>query len=328
MKRFLKSEIGAAVVWVILSILLAALVAPCLYQGGKWLAGRASAENLPDLLEWLGAACGRSGFSRFFDRSLLLGALFLMPFLIRRLRRIGRQRDHEERVNLVKLPLRNIGWHVVLGFLIAGGILWALALGLDAAGAYQLKASTPDLGKVLRKVALPSVIASLLEEWLFRGVLLGLWLRLARPSYAVIGTSLLFAFVHFLKPPDGMEIADPSAVFAGFDLLGKILLHFTDPLFFVTDFATLFAVGLILAYARVRTGALWFSIGLHAGWIFAFKLFNLVYRKSPDHPVFPWGVGESLRSGLLPLLALLLTAWVCHLTLRRPILNRNVETTG
>ena len=314
--------------WVISSLMTAALISPWIYQGGKALAGRAATTDLPGLLEWLGAACGRSEFSRFFDRSLLLSALLLLPLLIRRVRRIGNQCDGGGRGTLVKLPWRSVGAHLILGFLIAGGILWGLALALDAAGAYGLKESMPDLGKLLRKVILPSVIASLLEEWLFRGVLLGLWLRFARPAYAVIGISLLFAFLHFLKPPDGVEIADPSAVFAGFELLGKILLHFTDPLFFVTDFATLFAVGLILAYARVRTGALWFSIGLHAGWIFAFKLFNLVYRKMPDHPVFPWGVGESLRSGLLPLLALLLTAGICHLTLRRPIVNRNVDTAG
>jgi len=146
--------------------------------------------------------------------------------------------------------------------------------------------------------------------------LLGLWLRYARPALAVAGISLLFAFLHFLKPPDGVVITNPGSVFSGFELLGKILLHFTDPLFFVTDFSTLLVVGLILAWARVRTGALWFSIGLHAGWIFAFKNFNLVYQKIPGHPIFPWGVGDSLRSGLVPLMVLGLTAGVCYYALK------------
>jgi membrane protease YdiL (CAAX protease family) len=206
--------------------------------------------------------------------------------------------------------------HILTGFVIAGGILWGVALVLDGMGAFELKASAPAIGKLLTKVVLPSVVAALLEEWLFRGLLLGLCLRFTRPIVAVVGISLLFAFLHFLKPPSGVEISDPGGMFAGFELLGKILLHFTDPLFFVTDFSTLFVVGLILAYGRVRTGALWFSIGLHAGWIFAFKLFNLLYRDVSGHPVFPWGVGDSLRSGLLPLLALAFTAWVCQVVLR------------
>jgi len=146
--------------------------------------------------------------------------------------------------------------------------------------------------------------------------LLGLWLRYAKPAFAVAGISLLFAFLHFLAPPDGSVIANPGSVFSGFELLGKILLHFTDPLFFVTDFLTLLVVGLMLAWARVRTGALWFSIGLHAGWIFAFKNFNLVYQKIPGHPMFPWGVGDSLRSGLVPLAVLGLTALVCQYALK------------
>ena len=63
-------------------------------------------------------------------------------------------------------------------------------------------------------------------------------------------------------------------------LLGKILLHFTEPMFFITDFATLLAIGLILAWAVLRTGALWFSIGLHAGWIMSFKAFNILLQDS------------------------------------------------
>jgi membrane protease YdiL (CAAX protease family) len=79
----------------------------------------------------------------------------------------------------------------------------------------------------------------------------------------------------------------------------------------------LFVIGMILARARVRTGALWFSIGLHAGWILAFKSFNMIYQSVPTHPLRPWGVGDSLRSGLVPLLALGLTAVICHLVLKR-----------
>jgi membrane protease YdiL (CAAX protease family) len=188
---------------------------------------------------------------------------------------------------------------------------------LTALGAYLPTPNPPEFGKLLKRMLIPAVAASLLEEWLFRGLLLGLWLRFAKPLAASIGTSLLFAFVHFLAPPDGVVIANPASPFAGFELLGKILLHFTDPLFFVTDFATLFVIGMILATARLRTGALWFSIGLHAGWIAAFKGFNMLHRVVPVHELRPWGVGDSLRSGLLPMLALGLTAVICHFALRR-----------
>jgi uncharacterized protein len=314
-KRFFQSGIGAVVAWVLCSLVLAAVISPWVYQGGKQLAAAAEAHELPALFEWLGAACGRAKFGRFFDRSMLIAALILLPLLLRRIRWLKsvpgtRMVDPRSRVFWQSALLQ-----AMTGCVIAGGLLWGMGAILEAAGAFEPKGQHPDVGKLIQKVLLPAVAVSLLEEWLFRGVLLGLWLRYARPVTACIGSSLLFAFLHFLKPPAGTVIEDPAHVLAGFELFGKILLHFTEPLFFLTAFASLFLVGLILAWARVRTGALWFSIGLHAGWIIAFKGFNLLYQDVPNHPLQPWGVGENLRSGTLPLVALLVTALICHFIL-------------
>jgi hypothetical protein len=43
----------------------------------------------------------------------------------------------------------------------------------------------------------------------------------------------------------------------------------------------------------------------------------MIYKSVPTHPLRPWGVGDSLRSGVVPLLALGLTAVICHLVLKR-----------
>lgn len=321
MKRFVQSEIGAAVIWVLGALCMTAVISPWVYQAGKQLAATAEISDLPGAVEWLAAACGRSKFSRFFDRSLFLCALLSLPFLLRRIRKLRAGAVSEE-ASRTKVSWRMAAVQILTGCVIAGGLLWALGGILEAVGGYHAKSNPPAFGKLLPKILIPAVVASLLEEWLFRGILLGLWLRFARPAAACIGISLLFAFLHFLKPPDGTVIADPSHPLAGFELLGKILLHFTEPMFFITDFATLLAIGLILAWARVRTGALWFSIGLHAGWIMSFKAFNLLYRKAPDHFLSPWGVGDNLRSGLLPLVTLGLTAVVCHFALRWFAVNR------
>ena len=317
MKRFFQSEIGAAVLWVFASLLLAAVISPWVYQGGKNLAVMAETRELSGVLEWLGAACGRSKFGRFFDRSLLFSALVLLPLLLRRVRKLKADGALDGREGKTKVSWQSGVCRIAIGCVISGGLLWGMGALLEAAGAYLPKADPPALGKLLRKILLPAVGAALVEEWLFRGILLGLWLRSARPVTACLGTSLLFAFLHFLKPPPGAAIADSGHALAGFELLGKILLHFTEPLFFVTDFATLLVVGLILAWARIRTGGLWFSIGLHAGWIMSLKAFNLIYREIPNHALRPWGVGDSLRSGVLPLLTLGLTAVVCHFVMRR-----------
>ncbi len=315
MKRFFQSEAGAAILWVVLSMLMAAALAPWFYQAGMWLAGLAETQDLPGIIEWLGSACERADFSRFFSRALIFSAFVLLPLLGWRIRLI-RQGENSTMVGLSMMPWKMATMQVILGCAIAGGLLWTGGIVLEWLGAFAPKSNPASAGKFLRRVVLAAVAVPLLEEWLIRGMLLGLWLKFSKPLTACIGTSLFFAFIHFLKPPDGEILSDPMSSLAGFELLGKVLLHFTDPQFFVTDFATLFAVGMILAFARLKTGALWFSIGLHAGWIIAFKGFVLLHRPVLDHPFHPWGVGETLQSGIFPLLILGLTAVVCSYVLR------------
>ena len=314
MKRFFQSEAGAAVLWVLSSLLLAALIAPWVYQGGKAFAAAAATHELGGILEWLGAACGRSKFGRYFSRSLSFSALVFLPLLFHRIRKLRTNQPSPECV-LIKMPWKSVFPQLLTGCVIAGSMLWALTLVLESLGAYTPILHPPRTGKFLAGVLIPGVAASLAEETLFRGILLGIWLKSARPLSACVGTSLFFAFVHFLEPPPG-SLVNPASPLAGFELLGKILFHFTEPRFFVTDFATLFLVGMILAWARIRTRSLWFSIGLHSGWVMAFKSCNLLYTDVAVHPLRPWGVGDNIRSGLLPLLMLGLTAVICHYVLR------------
>ncbi len=302
--------------WVLGTLVLAAVISPWIYQGGHWLSAMADAKELPKVLAWLGDACGRADVGRFFDRSLLFSALLLLPLLLHRVRKLRVPCEADASTLVRRFCWKSAAVQIVTGCVIAGGLLWGVGALLEWLGAFTPRHKAPAIGKLLPGILAAAAVVALLEEWLFRGVLLGMWLRSSRPRSACVGISLLFAFLHFLKPPDGRAVADPGAASAGFELLGNILLHFTNPLFLVTDFATLFGIGLILAWARVRTGALWFSIGLHAGWILSFKMFQLLHQNVPGNPLSPWGVGENLRSGLLPLLTLGVTAVICHFVLR------------
>lgn len=316
--RFLRSEAGATMVWVFSSLILAAVIAPWIYQAGKSLAASPGREHWPALFEWFAASCERAKFGRFFDRSLLLSALLLLPLLWVYIKRL---QSSAPPYPLTRLGFRTAAIQCLLGVVIAGGTLFLLGLVLDGIGSHHLKDAPLSGGKLLRKILLPAIAAPLIEEWLFRGLLLGMWLRFTKPAAACIGSSLVFAFLHFLQPPPGTVIAVPSNPLAGFELLGNILLHFTNPRFFLTDFATLMLVGLILAHVRLRTASLWFPIGLHAGWVAAFKAFNLLWDMSPGHPIHPWGIGDSLRSGLLPVVTLLASAWLCRIALSHPRVN-------
>lgn len=313
--RFLKSEAGAIVLWLAASLFAAALLTPYLYDAGKTLAHNASVKDYPGVIEWLAASCGRADLDRYFSRALLISGLALLPSLIRRVKNIPRN-ENADRFALRKLKRSERLLHLIFGLLVGCCTLGALGLFLGATGAAVVKESGIS-SEFFSKAFLPALGAGVIEELVFRGLILGLWLRACSLWTAWIGSSLMFSFVHFLKPPPGSEIADPRAWESGFEILGSTLGHFTDPAFFVTEFATLAFLGLLLAYCRTRTFSLWLPIGIHAGLVFALKIFSMLMRLDPGSPLHPWFIGTDLKSGILPIVALGVCFGLCVAFVRR-----------
>jgi membrane protease YdiL (CAAX protease family) len=83
------------------------------------------------------------------------------------------------------------------------------------------------------------VVVGFQEELLCRGYHLQTIASGWNVFFAVIGSSVIFAGLHSLNP--------------GFNWMG---------------FLGIFCAGLLLAFAAVRTGRLWLSIGIHIGWNF------------------------------------------------------------
>ena len=306
------------VLWALFSLVGAAILTPWIYSAGKALAAHVieaqqNGVELSGFIESLGGSCDRAKIGRYFSRAWMFSALVGLPFLIRRVRKIGQANNAGKIMDLDKLGAKQSVLHLISGFIIAGGILWAVGMILAEAGAFAMKPN-PDTSKLIGKCVMPAIIASLLEEWLFRGLVLGLWMRTSGAVKATIYSSLLFAFLHFLKPPGG--VSDPTHALAGFELVGKILLQFTQPQFFVTDFLTLTLIGILLCWATLRTRSLWMAIGLHGGLVFAYLTFKLFYRATKS-PLHPWGVGDTLKSGVIPLLALLAMGVVSHFVIRQ-----------
>ena len=129
----------------------------------------------------------------------------------------------------------------------------------------------------------------------------------------------------YLTRPSGKRMKDIEVVPAdvtwgsGFWIVGKIFAEFGNPLFILSQFVTLFAVGWILGVARLRTNSLWLSIGLHCGWVFGLKLFSKLTTIPPKlhkGEYLPW-VGRDLKEGLVPLLFVVLTGLIVFFWLRR-----------
>lgn len=326
--RFLKSEAGAIILWLAASLFAAAMLTPHLYDAGKDLADSAKTKDYPEAVESIAGSAERAKIDRYFSRSLLISALALLPLLIRRVKRLPRA-PQADVYALQKSPWGNRFAHLGGGLVIGAASLGALALVLEISGAAVPRVTELSAGKFFSKAFIPALGAGVIEEFVFRGLLLGLWLRACSLLTAWIGSSVMFSFVHFLSPPDGMVIADPRAWHAGFEILGSTLGHFANPLFFVTDFATLTLLGLILGWCRLRTFSLWLPIGLHAGLVFALKAFSMTRSLNPESTLHPWFIGGDLKSGILPLVALGACFALCKVFVRYfPPAETEISTPG
>ncbi len=130
------------------------------------------------------------------------------------------------------------------------------------------KAATLDGAKIAKIVAqaLGSGLAvALIEETALRGLIFTGIQRESGTRTAIVLTSLIFAATHFFAKHhiDADQVTSSS----GWDLLAGTLHSFADPLGIADAFLTYFAVGVILAAIRARTGHIASCMGLHAGWV-------------------------------------------------------------
>lgn len=287
-----------------------ALLAVPLFHLGKaahaWLATPAWQDI--GVASWLRAEIERAHFTRYFNRAVLVCAIVLIWPLLRWVR-LDRSLLPTWR------PFSTGIKQWALGFSLAAGLLLALGLVFLQSGAYQLRRD-PNWWKFGEPIT-AALGAGIIEEFFFRGLLLGLLLRTMTTHKALLAGTFVFALVHFLKPPEGWQIDDAAVTWSsGFLVLQQIALGFGDVQFLLAEFATLFAVGWVLAQARMQTGALWAGIGLHGGWVFGLKYFSALTTHAGGW--LPW-IGANLKIGLAPLFTVLITGWLAARLLPRAV---------
>ena len=224
------------------SVWLGAWFSPLLYNAGKALAEVSQGKTINGPLEWLAGQCMGAEFSGFFMASMMLAAALLffpwMEWLHARsgaalasgpwgLRLPDGARVSMRGQRLEKNPQGP--WHLCAGFLLLAGLLLPMGIALVAAGWFTLRLPT-DVGLALhlaRSVILAFAIA-LVAEVLFRGVVMGVFLRAMRPAAALGMSAAFFALMASLAPPDGLHVADPEAHGVGFELLRLLALRFAD----------------------------------------------------------------------------------------------------
>lgn len=259
-----------------------ALLAPPLFWLGQWLA---STGTLPVLAKF--------PFQKYFNRSLLISALVLLwPFD----RWLGVQ------IPWGALLARGMAWRSqgAVGFAAGALVMTLLAVCYVWGGFYGAK---PHFERsILLQALLSACVVGVLEEWMFRGVIMRLLLHSLSPARALGVCSALFAAVHFLKPNPATQITSVHW-YSGWILVPEMFHQFSKPLLVLGGFGTLCVFGWVLGLAALRTGALWMAIGLHAGVVYIKLVFSKMYLNQTTAP--PW-VGSELQIGLIPVALLLL----------------------
>ena len=297
MTRHIRSDALKLLSWLACTLILGAILAPILFHIGKSMVDSRLLDG------YIARILRESDFSRYINRAMLLAALICIIPLMRSLR-----------LKRGTLTLqKNLFWksHFIAGFLFAGGLLLMLGWAYLALGLFESE-NRFDL-RIAGKFMATALVVSLLEEWIFRGLLLDAVLRSARKWVALLFVTFFFALVHFLKPPGTILLSDADVNFTtGFWMIGQIFIHFGNPVFIAAEFATLFAVGWVLGWARLRTSSLWLGIGLHAGWVFSYELYkyHTFMPKRYTLDLFLPYIGQSLKTGLIPLTTVCLTGVV------------------
>jgi len=265
-------------VFTAVTLVLGCLLAPPLYWLGHAVA---AAGYFPDLAEF--------EFHRYFNRAVLVAA-FIMVWPLLRVLGIRRWAD----LGLTPNPAR---WrHLGAGFAMS-------TMGLAVVGALMVVAGRAFWRSRMALDALPGAMLSavtvgLLEESFFRGALLGALRRTFRWPRALGVLSLVFASLHFLKPPPGFRIDDVTWT-SGFVLFPRLFWQYADPRLLVGGLLTILLVGLVLGYAVIRTRSLYLSLGLHIGWVFSLKGFGQLARVRGTPTLW---LGSDLLTGLAPVL--------------------------
>ena len=245
----------------------AALLAPWLYI---------LAQQFPFLDE-----LAKNPFHRFLNRALLILALAGMYPLIRAL---GVKSWKEAGLNFST----NWGKQWLGGFGLGLGSLFMVALLATIIGPrdWNFAHTSADYLNHFANAIFAALIVSILEELLFRGAIYTGLRKVHGWFSALIFSSTVYAIVHFFnKPPP------PESIhwWTGFATLGEMLRGFADFDQLVPGFLSLTLAGIILAQLYDRTGFLFASIGLHAGWIFWLKSYNFLTVYMGTGSAWLWG---------------------------------------
>ena len=247
-------SLWAMFVYLCAVLLGGALLAPWLYK---------AAQAFPNI--------AKDEFHFYVQNALLaMGLICIWPlarFLgLNSLRNLGLARPIRERKNFF------------YGFLFGIVSLSVAAGAAIVMGGREIRVNVSFFHLLLRLsgILLTALGVASLEEILFRGAVFGSLRKASNWVVALVLSSAIYGIVHFFAPAPW---TGPVTWSSGLQILPAMLAGFLDLKELIPAFINLMLAGTLLGLAYQRTGTLWFSMGIHAGWVFWIK-FNMKYTDS------------------------------------------------
>ena len=280
--------VSALVIYIVVVFFGGALLAPWLW----WLA-QTEAHAFPHI--------AGAPFHRFEHRAFLILALAgLWPLL----KKLGAKSAGDLGVVMPYGQSKKFIGGLFLGFC-------SLAIVAGMAVAFAERTIAPNLtaykiiGTVFGAIVAAAVVA-VLEEILFRGGIFGGLRRFLWWPFALAISSALYALVHFFEHA---ELTGAVTWYSGLVLLPQMLRGFIDLHVLVPGFFNLTLVGILLGLAYQRTGNLYFSIGMHGGWIFWLKIYGTITVATAPGVSWFWG-SDKMIDGWLAFVVLAITLFI------------------
>lgn len=230
----------------------------------------------------------RYPFPRIFDRTVMGTLLIAMLFAARDL-------------NLASLMSRGFRHpaapsiaRAIRGFVVAMisiAILFGLALAVGGGGIGDHEAAAA----LIPKYFLSAIAIAFIEEAFFRAFLLRGMTGDFGNRVALIASAAIYAIAHLVRSPARFYVTgyEPAA---GLITLAHSIDQFADPAIAIPTLIGLFLLGIVLGEAYILTGSVYFSIGLHCGFVLGAKMWPKIIL---NRAAVPWWVAGG---GAIPLI--------------------------
>jgi membrane protease YdiL (CAAX protease family) len=249
----------------------------------------------------------RYPFTRIFDRFFMISGIVLF-FACRRWLKIGSWHQ------LGLKPTTGAGRDLSLGAFLGLASMASLVAVMSWTDVFFpfFRLSLAESLARCSKALLAAIAAGFVEEIFFRGIIFKGLREDLGPYRGYFLAAFFFAAIHFVKPADDAVLSGIHP-WAGVQHVIMSFRPFLDLETLIPGLFGLFLIGLILNYAFERTGTLYLSIGLHAGWIFSLKTIRVFgdYRRVD----LGWLFGSTepkIVSGAITWLGLAIVALAIH----------------